>query len=261
MALDELGLAGAVDAVYGTSGGALNGAWMLTGEAQQWLPTWASPEVAAAGVTDPRRLLRGGAIVDTRVLVEHVYEQVTPMRFEAILANPISFHPIATDVVTGAATDLAPLITDRVTLQTALRASICLPLLAGRPVALGGHRWLDGGLAEPVPFRAAIQGGATHLLVLRTRRTDQQPAAPARLERQVLAPYFRAFAPGVREAHATRHLAHGDDEAFLAAPAGVQVLQVRPPLGAHDVSRLSKDLGSIARAIEIGREAGRSALS
>ncbi|MCZ4499137.1 MAG: patatin [Marmoricola sp.] len=238
----------------------MNGAWLLTGEAQRWLPTWASPDVAAAGVTDPRRLLRGGSVVDPRVLVEHVYEHVTPMRFEDILANPITFHPIATDTVTGQAHDLAGLVTDRASLQSALRASICLPLLAGRPVSLGGRRWLDGGLAEPVPFRSALAGGATHLVVLRTRRHDQEPAAPSALERHLLAPYFRAFAPGVAELHATRHRAYPEDERYLGDSSST-VLQVRPPAGAHDVSRLSKDLDAIARAVQIGRHAGLEALS
>ena len=43
LAIDELGLTDSFDAVYGTSGGALNAAWLLTGEAQRWLPSWASP--------------------------------------------------------------------------------------------------------------------------------------------------------------------------------------------------------------------------
>lgn len=264
LALDELGLTSTVDAIYGTSGGALNGAWLLTGEAQQWLPSWASPEVAANKITDPWRVLRGGTIVDTRLLVHHVYEQVTPMNFEAILANPISFHPIGTDVHTGQAHDLSAHITDRASLQTALRATICLPLLAGRPVPLGGRRWLDGGMAEGVPFRTAIADGATHLLVLRTRRTDQSSQPPAALERRLLAPYFLRHAPGVRDLHVTRHRSYAEEEAYLDQPDrdadDVQILQLRPPLGSPDVPRLSTDLDLIARALEIGRVTARETL-
>lgn len=257
LAIDELGLTACFDAIYGTSGGALNAAWLLTGEAQKWLPSWASPEVAAAGVTDPRRLLHGGPLVDLEVLVGHVYERVTPMAFEAILANPISFHPIATDARTGEAADLAPHLVDRVSVQTALRASACMPLLAGRPVPLGGRTYVDGGLSEAVPWPTAVAQGASHVLVLRTRREDQLPVG-SRLERLALAPYFLRHARGAGRSHRARHVHYRSADAGYHEAAHIS--QVRPPLGAHDVSRLTKDLTSIADAIAIGREALVSAL-
>ncbi|MEZ0577473.1 patatin family protein [Nocardioides sp. MH1] len=251
LGIDEAGLTDCFDAIYGTSGGALNAAWLLTGEAQRWLPTWASPEVMSAGVTDPRRVLRGGVMVDLRLLVEHVYEQVTPMDFDAILGNPISFHPLATDARTGQPGDLAPLIKDRATLQTALRASACLPLLSGRPVRLGGRTWVDGGLSEAVPLRTPLSAGATHVLVLRTRREDQR-LIPTRGEGVILAPYFLAFARGARRSYVVRHHTYADDDRTLSETVP-HMAQVRPPLGSPDVGRLSTDLDSIAAAIEIGR--------
>lgn len=258
IALDELGFAGCFDAVYGTSGGALNAAWLLSGQAQEFLPSWAWEDVAAAGVTDPRRLLRGGPLVDLDVLVGTVYERITPMDFEAILANSTTFHPIATDARTGEAADLAPYLTDRKSLQTALRASACMPLLAGRPVRLGERTFVDGGLSEAVPWPTAVAQGATHVLVLRTRREEQLPVG-SRLERLVLAPYFRLHAPGAGRSHGDRHLRYRDHDAGTTPDA--DLLQVRPPRGAHDVSRLSGDLGSIAAAIEIGRTAAREVLA
>ena len=249
LGLDELGLTACFDAVYGTSGGALNGAWLLTGEAQRWLPSWASPEVAAAGVNDPRRLLRGGALVDLRVLVEHVYGHITPMDFEAILANPVTFHPMATDAATGEAVDLHPYVVDRTTLQDALRASSCLPMIAGRPVRLGGRGFVDGGLSEAVPFQTALVQGATHVLVLRTRREDQT-VTTSRAERAVLAPYFALLARGAGRSHGRRHLAY----AAADAASHADVVQVRPPLGSPDVSRLGGSLDTVAEAIGIGRD-------
>ncbi|GGO92853.1 patatin family protein [Nocardioides phosphati] len=251
LALDELGLTGCFDAVYGTSGGALNAAWLLTGEAQKWLPSWGAPEVASAGVTNPRRLLRGGPLVDLSVLIEHVYEQITPMDFEAILANPVSFHPMATDAATGEAVDIHPCIVDRATLQTALKASSCLPMIAGRPVRLGGRAFVDGGLSEAIPYLTALRQGATHVLVLRTRREDQT-VTTSRAERVLLAPYFAAFARGAGRSHGRRHLTYA---AADAAQVGGEVLQVRPPLGSADVARLGGSLDLVTEAIEVGRRA------
>lgn len=263
LALDEAGLTDAFDDVYGTSGGALNAAWLLTGEAQRWMRSWAWPEVAAAGITDPRRILRGGPLIDLGRLVHHVYESITPMDFEAILANPIGFHPMATDARTGEATDLAPYVTDRRSLQTALRASSCLPLLAGRPVRVGHRTYVDGGLSEGVPYRSALADGATHVLVLRTRRSDQYAEPPSRLERLLLAPYFLRHGWQAGRAHVDRHKTYAADDLHLAessvAPIATLV-EVRPPLGSPEVGRLSSDLESIATAIERGRTTMNEAL-
>ncbi|WP_257428087.1 patatin-like phospholipase family protein [Nocardioides carbamazepini] len=258
LAIDEAGLTDAFDDVYGTSGGALNGAWLLTGEARRWIRSWAWPEVAAARVTDPRRILRGGPVVDLGRLVHHVYEEITPMDFDAIVANPIGFHPIATDAATGAAADLASYVTDRIGAQTALRASSCIPLLAGRPVRLGGRTYVDGGLSEGVPYRTALAQGATHVLVLRTRRADQRAVPPSRVERMLLAPYFLRHGRAAGAAHIGRHRTYAEDDLQLAAGTTADVptlVEVRPPLGSPDVTRLSGDLGVIDDAIERGRGA------
>lgn len=263
LALDEAGLTDAFDDVYGTSGGALNAAWLLSGEAQRWIRSWAWPEVAAAKVTDPRRLLRGGPLVDLAHLVHHVYESITPMNFDAIIANPIGFHPIATDAATGAAADLAPYVTDRLGAQTALRASSCMPLLAGPPVRLGGRTYVDGGLSEGVPFRTALAQGATHVLVLRTRRADQRALPPSRVERALLTPYFLRHGRAAGAAHVGRHRTYADDDLRLAegtAAAVPTLVEVRPPLGSPDVPRLSGDLAAIDAAIDQGRVAMRAFL-
>ncbi|WP_026306470.1 patatin family protein [Smaragdicoccus niigatensis] len=257
IAIDELGLTNCFDSVFGTSGGALNAAWLVSGDAQRFLPSWGWPEVAAKKVTDPQRMLRGGPLVDTRVLVHEVYEYVTPMNFAAILASPITCHPVATDARTGEPTDLHPHIRDTLSLQTALRASTCMPLVAGRPVELDGRTFVDGGLSEPVPFHAALSHGATHVLVLRTRRSNQTAEAATLLERIVLAPYFTLFGPGAGRSFAQRHVGYLDDDRRLDGD-GAHLLQVRPPVDAPNVSRLSGDLALITRAIEIGRTAMHS---
>jgi predicted patatin/cPLA2 family phospholipase len=258
IALEQLGLVDCFDDVYGTSGGALNGAWMLTREGEKWLPSWATPEYAAQRVADARRLLGGRPVVDLHHLLHHVYVNVFPMDFAAILASPVRLHPIATDAATGASTDLAPYVTDQPTLQTALRATSALPLLAGRPVRLGGQAFVDGGVTEPVPFRTALAQGATHLLVLRTRRAEQRVEPSRAAQRLVMSGWFAAFAPGARAPYLRRDRIHLDDERELAAASPV-VQQVRPPAGSPDVARLAKDLALVGSAIEIGREQLRSA--
>lgn len=257
MALEELGLLSCFDAVYGSSAGALNGAWLLCGRARGSERAWHADVVRR--VISPARLLWGGRVVDTPFLVHSVYGHIVPMDFPAILANPVTFHPIGTDAASGAAVDLHPYLTDVAALQRALRATTCLPILAEHPVELGGRRFVDAGLAEPVPIRTALAQGATHVLVLRTRRADERAGAPSGLENRIVTRFLSRHAPGVVDTWLTRVEVHARDEELLAGhPA---VWQVRPPLGAPTIGRVARDSRTLLRALALGRAATTDALA
>ncbi|MGW4631824.1 patatin-like phospholipase family protein [Nocardia sp. NPDC004415] len=252
-ALEELGLAGIFDAVYGTSAGAINGAWLLCGRAATGMRSWTDPAIMRR-VVDPVRVLRGRPVFDLHYLVHRVYDGIEPMDFPAILANPTTLHPIATDIRTGQSVDLAPHIVDKTTLLTALRASAGLPLLAGPPVPLGDSSYFDGGLTETVPIRTAVRAGATHALVLRTRRTDElRPPAPL-LHRVVGGGYMRAVAPGAYRAWSQRPGQQAVEDRFLA-DLGDRVLQIHPPAAAPPVDSAARDTDLLARALDLGRTA------
>ncbi|MGY4101339.1 patatin-like phospholipase family protein [Nocardia sp. R16R-3T] len=258
-ALEELGLASIFDAVYGTSAGAINAAWFLCGRAPSGVRSWTDPVIMRRAV-DPARLLRGRPAFDLHYLVNQVYDGIEPMDFPAILANATTFHPIGTDIHTGHAVDLHRHIVDKPTLMTALRASAGLPILAGPPVPLGGAEYLDGGLSETVPIRTAVRDGATHALVLRTRRTDERrPPAPW-LHQIVGGSYLRFRAPGAYRAWLQRPYQQDVEDSFLAG-LGDAVLQIHPPLGAPDVDSAARDTALLAEALTIGRQAVHASLA
>ncbi|MBM7770263.1 putative patatin/cPLA2 family phospholipase [Actinokineospora baliensis] len=252
--LDDLGLTSCFDAVYGASAGALNGAWMLGGQAQTGTFGWSDPAIMRR-VTNPWRLRR---VVDTEHLVQVVYEAV-PMNFAAILSNATTFHPLATDAATGEAVDLHPFLKDQRSLQLALRASTGLPMLSGRPVTLAGRQWIDAGLAEAIPFRTAIADGATDVLVLRTRPDGWAALPPSRVETAVVSRYLRRVAPGALTSWQSRHTRQLTDDNDLAAHPSI--LQIRPPATAPEVPRLTRDTLLLRRAVRLGREAVLAALT
>lgn len=258
-ALEELGLSsGVFDAVYGTSAGALNGAWFLSGRVVPGMRTWTDPDIMR-GTVYPARMLRGRPAFDLRWLVHQVYEGIEPMDFPAILANPTTFHPVATDIRTGLAVDLHPHIVDQATLQTALRASAGLPILAGPPVALGSSLYFDGGLAESVPIRLAVRDGATHSLILRTRRLDEHRPPASRLHQIVGGGYLRLRAPGAYRAWLARTGQQGAEDRFTAALT-TAALQIHPPAGSPDIDSACRDTDLLTTAIEIGRRATHATL-
>ncbi len=285
LGLDELGLVDAFDAVYGASAGAITGAWLLS--QPQGLRGWAEPAYARAFIRRSA-LLRGRPVADVRALIEELYQTTFPMDFAAVLASPVEFHPLATDAATGASTDLRPLVGTPAELRLALRASAALPLLAGPPVELDGRRFYDAGLSESVPYRTALAQGATHVLVLRSRRdhvTVPDGRGPARSARLIARTTLRRESPALRAAFLARDARLAADDRHLAAyqkavpapaspsspavpapaapasPGAPWVFSIRPSADSAVVSRLVTDGTLLQAAFETGRAATHAAFA
>ncbi|SFI69116.1 Predicted phospholipase, patatin/cPLA2 family [Amycolatopsis sacchari] len=250
--LERRGLTSVFDDVYGSSMGAITGAWLLSGKAEHGASFWWHPDVLP-NVIRPRAALRRKPVVDLEFLMNEVYQRWAGLDFDGVLANPVRLHPIGTDADTGAAVDLAPHLRDAETLKLALRGSAGLPLLAGPLVRLGGRRLLDGGLTEPIPFHSALRDGCTHVLVLRTRRADERPQQPPRVENLAVTAFLRRTAPATLPAWRGRpERRRTDDEQLAGSEALTQVLV---PPGAPDVSRLAVDPALLRRAFDLGASA------
>lgn len=264
LALHELGLTGAFNAVYGSSAGAISGAWLLSSRPEGLLG-WTEPAFARTLI---RRSgpLHGKPVADVRALVEEVYQTEFPLDFDSVLASQVEYHPLATDAATGQSTDLRPLIGDAAELRLALRASAAMPLLAGPPVELGGHRFYDAGVSESVPYRTALAQGATHVLVLRSRREPVTVAAPSREARVIASTALRRESMALRATFLVREERLAADDARLARydqeTAGPPwVHSIRPAEGSPSVSRLATDGPLLLAAFEAGRTAVHAAFA
>jgi predicted patatin/cPLA2 family phospholipase len=216
LALYERGLVPAFDAVYGSSAGAISGAWLVSSN-PEGLRGWADPDYARSLIrwrAPLRRRPRRRPVVDVETLIEVLYQTEFPMDFASVMASPVEYHPLATDAATGESTDLRPLIADEVELRLALRASASLPFLAGPPIELRDRRFYDAGVAESIPFRTPLAQGATHILVLRSRRPLELAPGPA----GEAEPEARAEVAAQAEAAAEAQV-EADDEAAAEAQA------------------------------------------
>jgi len=264
LGLEQLGLAHAFDAAYGSSAGTLNAMWLVSGRVRDGIPTWTDPRLVHELISRRRVLLRR-PVVDVRGLVEERYEQLSPGLFEAVMAGATELHPIATEVATAAAVDLHGEIADPRTLRLALRASAALPVLAGPPVELGGRALIDAGLSAAIPFRAALADGATHVVVLRSRRAGETAAPSGGLGGALTGRALRRLSPALETAFRTRAAREAADEALLArhdadASLSPAILSVRPAPGSAVPGRLERDIGVIRAGLEAGRRAAHESL-
>jgi predicted patatin/cPLA2 family phospholipase len=232
LALHEMGLVQAFDAVYGASAGSITGAWLLS--RPEGLRGWAEPAYARALIR-PSAMLRGRPVADIRALIEELYLTTYPMDFAAVLANPVELHPLATDTATGQSTDLRPFIGNPAELRLALRASAAMPLLAGPPVELAGRRFYDAGVSESIPYRTALAQGVTHLLILRSRR-DPRPSHDAPSPHAVHSPQAPHSPQDAGSLHASRS---PQDAGSLHASRSPQDADSPP------TSRFPQDAGSL----------------
>jgi len=258
IAVEQLGLLPLFDAVYGSSAGALNAAWLLCGRAESTMHAWWTPSIMRETI-DPRRILRRRPVVDTHFLVHTVYTEIMPMGFQEILDSAVEFHPIATDARTGQAVDLHNRIHDRPSLQAALRATTAMPFLAGEPIEIDRRRFIDAGVSESIAIRTALAQRATHIVAFRTRRSDEIVTAPSRTERLVLSRWFARHAPGALQPWLQREVVRAEEEHLLAShPAA---LQIRPPRGSGNIGRTERGPSVLREAVRTGRQAACDQLS
>jgi predicted patatin/cPLA2 family phospholipase len=127
-------------------------------------------------------------------------------------------------------------------------------------VPVAGRRYLDAGLSAAIPFRAAFADGATHVLLLRSRRLGEIATAPAGFQARLMTRMLGRIDPAVAAGFLTRATREGEDEALLArhdeAPdLTPHVLSIRPAPDSPVPSRLERDIDVVRAGMEAGRQA------
>ncbi len=159
-----------------------------------------------------------------------------PFEFAAFESAPTRFRVGATDCETGRAVYFdkgdAPL-------TEALLASSSLPMV-GRMARVNGRLYLDGGIADPIPFAQAAADGFPRRVVVLTRNQGFRKPAPGPAMRAAIRLKYRHF-PGLAEAVRRQHETYNRQlDELEAEEVGGRLMVIRPskPLA---VGRYSQD--------------------
>jgi predicted patatin/cPLA2 family phospholipase len=259
-ALDHAGLVPAFDEVYGASSGGFSGAAFLTGDAAACAASYPE-DLSTEAFINMRRLGTRRPVVALDHLMHEVLGDRKPLAWHELGHTPAPLRVVATDASDLTAHTLEGMVTVA-DWQRALRASAAIPLLSGPPISYGGRRWVDGSIAEPLAMARALRGGATHVLVLLCRGTDDlHPDADAGLSLWArtldrLVPGLGTLAQGSRRYGADLRLvtdaAHpGRGPGHLAAIG---------PARSAGMGALCVDPARVAEAVLIGDESATAAL-
>ena len=154
------------DFVYAASSGACSAVYFV---ADMWEPGLAIWRELACKVVRKSNFLRRKPIIDLAYLVDHIIRQRVPLSVEALQKAPTRFYIVLTDCHTGEPVYFH-VCDDRV--FAALRATSSMALATRGFDYVDGHPYADGGVADPIPIRRAIQDGATDITVVLTHNPD-----------------------------------------------------------------------------------------
>lgn len=100
---------------------------------------------------------------------EEVPNKLLPFDYEAFAAYPGEVEAVVTNIKTGRA-EYLPVPRDDKEFRVVV-ASCALPALF-QPVKVGSRYYLDGGVADSVPYKRALKKGCDKVIVILTRERD-----------------------------------------------------------------------------------------
>lgn len=251
--LDVLLEAGvAFDACWGVSAGALNGMNFKSRQIGRGC------RVNLAFRDDKRymslsALAKTGSVVGYDFMFDDIQNRIDPFDNEAFRANPMPFYAVVTDLLFGTADYLE--VADPVGDLDRVRASTSLPLMAP-PVEIGGHQYLDGGLADAVPVEHVLEeAGFERAVVVLTRERGFEKAP---YDASMLAAAQARYAPYPYfvETLRNRHLRYNEQREHIWAYERAGRALVVCPAGPVDVAQIEHSGEKLLALYVEGRREG-----
>ena len=182
-AFHQLGYADCFDAVYGTSAGAINGAYFLSGQINL------GTSIYYMNLTGRRFInpFRWPGPLNIHYLFDQWITSGKRLNVQALEQHRAPLFVTVTDYQSGEPHYLSSHELPADEIVAALRASASPPVYSNNIEDLHGLRFLDGCVAAAIPFDKAVADGCTHIVCLTT-----QPR-PYRMKRDLVERYLARF--------------------------------------------------------------------
>ena len=204
-----------------------------------------------------RSLLRTGDLFDAEFCYRTLPRTLDPFDSATFEADPTRFWVVATDADTGKAVCPEIAVADNLAFDW-FRASASMPIVS-RPVPIGDRRYLDGGIADPIPLARFESMGFSRNLVILTQPASYRKK-PSRILLPILSRLFLRRLPSVAAALAARPNLYNRALDYVASHAASgSAFVIRPP-SPLPVGRTSRSPDALRRTHSLGREAALRAL-
>ncbi|MDD5938905.1 MAG: patatin family protein [Clostridiales bacterium] len=178
-----------------------------------------------------------------------------PVDIAAVNASAARYEAVVTDAATG-----EPAYYGKEELAegdfSVIKASCAVPG-ACRPYPVHGRPGFDGGVADPVPYKHALEQGCDRLVLLLTRPVDfvRPPLDHQRLMRRVLRRWPNTFAALQR-----RYIRYNQDVAAVKEMERAGKALIAAPSDISGMSTLTRNRTAVERLYHMGYEDGRRVL-
>lgn len=244
-----------LDGMVGVSAGAVFGCNFKSGQAGRTL------RYNVKYCKDPRycsyrSLIKTGDLYGADFCYNKIPFELDVFDNDAFKANPMEFHVVCTDIITGEPVYKKLDECDRESLEW-MRASASMPLFS-RVVEAGGRKMLDGGTADSIPIKYFESIGYDRNIVVLT-----QPKGYVK-QRNKLLPLVRATLgkyPGICRAMENRHEMYNETIAYIEEKERKgEIIVIRPefPL---PTGRIEHNAQNLIEAHRIGVDTARKRLS
>ena len=199
--------------------------------------------------------LTTGNLFNTEFAYHTLPDKLDPFNHAAFERNPMEYHLVATDVLTGKAV-YKKIEQGGDSLYEWLRASASMPI-ASQVVDVDGYRLLDGGISDSIPLRYFQEQGYERNLVILT-----QPLGFEKKPMRMM-PLFKCFLrhyPELTRALAHRHEMYNEELSFLAQEEKKGNTLVICPEETLPIGRMSSNREKMQRTYLLGRETAQRRL-
>ena len=114
-------------------------------------------------------LITTGDVMNKEFCFDKLVNDLDPLDFETFDSSNVKFYAVVTNVETGKAEYIE--ISDAKRDMEYLRASGSMPFVSNL-VEINGNKYLDGAIADPIPFKQALDMGYEKIIVVQTRPAD-----------------------------------------------------------------------------------------
>jgi predicted patatin/cPLA2 family phospholipase len=234
----------------GVSAGALNLSAYLSGMKERNLRLYTEfatrPEFMSVS-----RFLKGGHLLDMDWMWQ-IMEDHVKLDHEKIAKY--NFHVGITDI--NAAKALFKQAKAD-TLENILKISSTLPLFYRGIHHIENRPMTDGGIADAIPVRHAIEQGAKHIMVIRSRIKSYRQNT--KLSDQLLSFMFRHTPELAKILKKRSEYYNQTIDLIRNPPRGVQILEVCPP-DSFKTSRLDVSKDRLFKGYEMGKQSAHSVI-
>ena len=226
--------------IVGVSAGACNAVGYMSRQKGRVFNCMAPVQKEDAYKNSLGKAIRQKRIYDMDKLFENFPNETFPRDFEASISQGVECEMVVTNVLTGKAEYMSE-TKSTVRLCNICRASASLPLVAPM-VLIDGVPYLDGGLADSIPLRHALQTGHKRNVLILTRPYGYRKKFPSESARMYIA-FYKNYPELVKSIYYRSYYYNKTMEAIERLEREGKIFVLRPTLPCP--SRTEMDRGKL----------------